>query len=192
MADDSIPTFEPSVITIGETLAWTKALEDYPASEGWALTYYFRGAGVGFDATATADGDEFEISVPATTTANMTAGTYYWQAEVSLSGEKHIVDRGQTEVKAGLAAIDAATTHDGRSVAKTIIDAIDALMLGKATRDQAEYTIGNRSLKRTPVADLILLRERYAQIYAREQRAEKLRQGAPFLKNIYTRFTRPQ
>jgi hypothetical protein len=192
MSTENIQTFEPSTITAGETLQWTKELEDYPASEGWALKYYFRGVGAGFDVTATADGDAFSIIVSATTTATMTPGLYYWQSEVSLSGEKRIVDSGQVEVKAGLAAIATSATYDGRSNAKKILDAIDAMIAAKATKDQQEYTIGNRMLKRIPIPDLIALRTRYAQIYAREQRGEKLKQGAPFFKNVYTRFTRPR
>jgi hypothetical protein len=190
MAEEN-PTFEPGIITAGETLKWTKSLVDYPASEGCALKYYFRGAGTGFDATAIADGDDYSITVPAATTAGMIAGTYTWQAEVSLSGEKFIVDSGEVTVKPGLAGVTTSTTHDGRSPAKKILDAIDAMILGKASRDQQEYTIGNRALKRIPIPDLLALRTRYAQIYARERRADALRQGAPYLKNIYVRFRRP-
>lgn len=192
MSHDNIPDYEPTEITIGETLEWTKSLADFPASDGWALNYYYRGAGTGFDATASADGDDYSISVPAATTAAMTAGRYYWHAEVSLSGEKHIVDSGQVTVKAALAGTNVETTFDGRTQAKKILDAIDAMIEGKASLDQQEYMIGNRSLKRIPIPDLIALRTRYAQIYAREQRAARLSQGAPFFKNILTRFVRPR
>jgi hypothetical protein len=186
-----VPTYEPTSITAGETLKWTKDLGDYPASD-YTLKYYFRGGGAGFDATANANGDTHEIEVAATTTAPLAAGTLYWQAWVEKDDEKYVVDAGQVEVKPGLAALAAAETHDGRSKAKVILDAIDDMVEGKATRDQQEYTIGNRMLKRIPIPDLILLREKYAQIYARERRTERLKQGAPFLKNIHMRFREPR
>ncbi|HWT00204.1 MAG TPA: hypothetical protein VN256_08150 [Pyrinomonadaceae bacterium] len=188
MADASISTFEPTEITAGSTLKWVKSLLDYPASEGYVLKYYFRGAGTGFDATATADGDDFEVNVPTATTAQMAAGTYYWQAEVSLSGEKFIVDTGEVKVKASLAATAAGDAFDGRSEAKKILDAIDAMLKGKATLDQQEYSIGNRALKRIPIPDLLSLRKHYAQLVARERRVAK---GAPLLKSINARFKRP-
>jgi hypothetical protein len=34
-------TSEPVRITAGDTVAWTKALPDYPASAGWVLKYRF-------------------------------------------------------------------------------------------------------------------------------------------------------
>jgi hypothetical protein len=192
MADDAIPTFEPTEFTIGETLKWTKSLADYPASEGYALKFYFRGAGTGFDITATADGDDYSVTVPAATTAEMTAGKYNWQAEISLSGEKFIVDSGEVTVKPSLAAINASVTFDGRTTARKILDAIDALLQGKASLDQQEYMIGNRSLKRIPIPDLISLRTHYAQIVSRERRDDKRKQGASFLKSVHVRFKQPR
>jgi hypothetical protein len=192
VSSETIPTFEPTEIIAGETLNWTKSLPDYPAAEGWTLKYYFRGAGAGFDVTATADGDDFSVTVSATTTAAMTAGAYYWQAEISLSSEKHIVDSGQATVKPALAAVASNVVFDGRSRVKKTLDAIDAMLDGKATLDQQEYMIGNRSLKRIPIPDLIALRTHYAQMVSRERRAEKLSQGAPFLKSVHVRFRQPR
>ena len=37
MAD--IPSTEPAVFTAGDTLKFTRSLADYPASEGWVLSY---------------------------------------------------------------------------------------------------------------------------------------------------------
>lgn len=187
----NIPTFEPDQITIGETLIWKKSLADYSAADGWVLTYYFRGAGPGFDIAATADGSDFAITVPAASTAGMTAGAYQWQAWVVLAGVKHQVDSGTAKAVASFLTVDAATTVDGRSQLKKILDGIDAMILGKATADQQEYTIGNRQLKRIPIPDLIALRTQYAKLYSSERRADKLRQGAPFFKNINVRFVKP-
>ncbi len=74
------------------------------------------------------------------------------------------------------------------SRAKQILDAIDALMIGKATKDQAEYQIGDRMLKRYALSELIALRTHYSRLYSMEQQAARLKSGAPFFKNILTRF----
>ncbi|MCA1567245.1 MAG: hypothetical protein LC803_16655 [Acidobacteria bacterium] len=188
MSIDNIPTYEPESFVAGESLKWTKKLADYNPADGWALTTHFRGVTAdGFDAAGVADGNQFLIAVPAATTAPLAAGTYYWQTWVEKDGEKYMIDSGQTEVRPGLAGLEG--TYDGRSQVKKILDAIDATIEGRATTDQHMYMIGNRQLMRIPVEQLLSVRTKYAQLYARELRAASLKEGAPFLKNIYTRFT---
>lgn len=187
----SIPTYEPQSFVAGETLQWTKELTDYSPSDGWALKYYFQGADR-FTVDAVDAGTYFEITVARDTTRTVQAGTYYWQAFVTKDDETHLVDSGQVTMKPSLLNEEGSTAFDGRSTAKQILDAIDAMLKGKATLDQQEYQIGNRMLKRIPIPDLIALRTQYAQLYAREQRTEKLNQGAPFFKTILTRFVRPR
>ena len=188
----SVPTFEPHAIIVGETLAWSKSLLDYKASDGWALTYNFRGAGAGFDVAATADGDSFQIIVAATTTGTMAQGVYYWQAWVTRGSEKYLVAEGQAPVRHSLASIATSDVVDDRSQIKKILDAIDALIAGRLIDDVDQYMIGTRQLKHIPVEQLISLRTKYAQLYAQERRRDALKDGAPYFKNIYTRFQRPQ
>lgn len=194
MSNETIPTREPREIVIGTTLKWRREFCVYPATE-YSLTYYFRGAGKGFDAAATADGEEFSITVPAATTAEMAAGTYYWQAVATKDGEKFVAGEGEAKAVASLAAVDATAAVDGRSQAKKILDAIDAMIEGKATRDQQEYTIdtgaGARSLRRIPIPDLIDLRKTYARIVAGERRRTRVRGGGTLFRNVKARFNRP-
>ncbi len=187
--EDHLPFIEPEQLVAGETGQWKRRWPDFSAAAGWALNYYFRGPGAALDVTAAANGADFVVTVTSTQSAGLTAGVYFWQAWVVLGSVKHLVGEGQITIKQGFAAT--ADPFDGRSPVKKILDAIDALVLGKATLDQQEYTIGTRSLKRIPVAELLALRTQYAQLYAREQRAARLRAGGPFFKNIYTRFTDP-
>lgn len=184
-------TFEPTEITIGETLTWTKSLSDYLPADGWTLTYYFRGAGKGFNAEATEETGAFLINVAATVTAEMSAGVYSWQAFVSKDDEKFLVDSGEVTAKAGFLVVDPTMTVDNRSEIKKTLDAIDAAIKGKATKDQMEYAIGNRQLKRYSISELIEARTLYAKLYSQERRTEKLKQGAPFAKTIRVRFKNP-
>jgi len=182
-------TVKPEFVK-GESLEWQKSFADYPASDGWALNYYFRGAGTGLRVEGTADGDSFLIFVSASSTAAFTAGTYYYQGFISLETEKILVDSGEVKVLPTLT--DEYETFDGRSQYKIALDAIDALIAGKATLDQQEYTIGNRQLKRYPIPDLILLRDKYAALYASEIRAENRKKGKGIFKNSYVRFQKPR
>jgi hypothetical protein len=169
-----LPQVFPPEITIGVTLEWEKDFDDFPADE-WVVTYYVRGVGPGFDAAGTADGTTHVFSVPPTTSDDLIAGRYDYQALAVKGSEKHLVDEGRTRALASLAALTTTTaTYDGRSPAKKILDLIDLQMAGKATLDQQEYMIGGggsqRMLKRNSLLELIELRKYYAAIVSRENR----------------------
>ncbi len=170
-----LPTYAPIQITIGETVDWEKEFDDYPADE-WEVKYYFRGAGAGFDITGTADGTSHQFQITATQSATMTAGRYDYQAIATKGSEKRLVDEGRTTAKASLAIITTSTTYDGRSPAKKILDAIDALMAGKAALDQQKYLIATgvpgftsqREAERIDPTQLLELRKYYARIVRKE------------------------
>jgi hypothetical protein len=61
-----------------------------------------------------------------------------------------------------------------------------AVIEGRATRDQERYRINNRELQRTPISDLIRLRDRYREEARRERAAAK---GQSLLgRRVLTRF----
>lgn len=179
----------PNSFTAGESFSWTKEFSLYPAS-GWNLTYYFRGVGPGFDVEATANGTKFDLAALASQTTSCTAGTYSFQAFVTKDDEKILVDSGTIRVHPNLATMAAEDTFDGRSKAQKILDAIDAMVEGKATLDQQSYVIGNRQLARIPIPDLILLRDKYQRIVNQEKRLEKQKKGGSYLKTIKAAFMR--
>lgn len=183
----TVPRFEPSEIIIGETLIWERTLLNYPPSDGWVLSYAFRGPGTGFNVTATNDGDVYEITVPAASTQAMSAGTYWWQSRVTKAGEVHFIAKGEATVIAGLAETTTSTDADLRSFAKKTLDAIDAMMAGKATADVEQYAIADRQLKHIPTAELIMLRKHYSELYLAELR--RARGGG--LRSINIGFDRP-
>lgn len=181
----------PSKFAVGESLSWEKSFSLYPASV-WSLTYYFRGAGTGFDAVASADGTDFLIVVAASVTAEMSPGRYSFQAFVASGGKRVQVDAGDVTVIRDLAALAADDSFDNRSQVKKTLDAIDALIEGKASLDQLEYEIGNRKLRRYEMRDLLALRDKYAKLYAAELRAENAAKGGSPFKAVKIGFGRPR
>lgn len=178
------PTKPPREFTAGETVKWECSFDDYSSADGWALKYFFRGKGK-FDVSAEAQDDgSFAATVGAD--VEVQPGTYYWQGRVEKGGERYVIDSGEVLVKADLSGD--VGEYDGRSEAKKTLDAIDAMLASKATRDQQEYQIGSRMLRRIPVDQLISLRRYYAGLYAKERR----RAGGFFLQNIETRFDEPR
>jgi hypothetical protein len=174
-----LPTSVPE-ITIGTTLEWEKDFEDFPADE-WTVTYYFRGAGPGFDVVGTADDTTHVFTVDAETTADLVAGRYDYQAIAVQDAEKHLVDEGTRVVNASLADLEAQDSYDPRSKNQQILDAIDSLMQGKAAVDQQKYLIATgvpgfssqKEAERIDPIALLALRKYYAQLVASERRNKK-------------------
>ena len=169
-----IPATVPLRFTAGDFLTWRIGYSDYPASQGWGLSYALVNSAAKITFSATATGDDFLVAVPMATTAAYAAGVYQWQAYASNGTQRFTVASGEITIDANLAG---ATTLDTRSQAKRILDAVEAVLEGRASSDQQKYAIAGRSLERTPIPDLIKLRDKYAAIYKSEQSAEAVANG---------------
>lgn len=180
----TIPTTEPLTARAGDTWQWRREdlSADYPAS-AWTLKYYFRNAASFFDVTAAADGDEFAVTVAKASTAAYTVGSYDWIAVVESATERFEKDSGRIEVLPNLAT---AAAYDVRGFARKMVDAIEAVLLSRATADQldlVETQLGDRGLKRDR-ASLIELRSKFAS----EARREEATQNGESKNRILVRF----
>jgi hypothetical protein len=144
-------------------------------------------SGAKIDITATDNGDGTHlVNLAPATTAAYTAGKYRWQAYVSDSDDRYLVDSGTIEIKPNFAV--QTNGYDDRGHVKTVLDAIEAVIEGRATKDQMSYSIAGRSLSLTPIPDLIVLREKYKAEYANEVRAERIANGLGHIGKILVRF----
>ena len=184
MAAD-IPPIEPEYFTSGETVQWTKSLADFPASEGWTLAYKIRGTNA-LDIIAVADGDDYDVTITKSQSATLTAGNYWWQSFVTKADDRHVVDWGEFEVRKDLAAEGAG--YDGRTHATIVLDALQAMIQGKASRDQMQLMVGDRQISRLRPTELREWRAFYRQEYLREQRADRVRKGLGTDRRILARF----
>lgn len=177
-----------NVITAGDTLDFTTSVPDYPASDGWTLKYRLspRASGTAIDLTASANGDDYDVTASATTSAGWAAGFYTWSAFVEKAGERYTVDRGQLEIRAASSTL--AAGYDGRTHAQTVLDAIEAVLENRATLDQESYAINGRSLKRMPIADLLKLRQVYRAEVQGEEAASKLAAGLGTARKVQVRL----
>jgi len=172
-----IPTTEPSALRIGDTWKWTKTLADYPATS-WTLKYRFKSAAGGFEITASTAGTDYSITVAAATTAAYTAGAYSWMAWVEGgSSEKYTVDTGTATLDPDYRNGTAAAAFDDRTHARTVLDAIEAMIEGRASKDQQEYEIAGRRLRRMPIADLLKFRQHYKAEVDSQAAAEAIANG---------------
>jgi hypothetical protein len=172
-----IPTTEPAEVRAGDTWKWTKSVPDYPAS-AWTLKYRFKSATGGFEITASTSGDDYSVTVAAATTAAYASGAYSWIAWVEGgSSEKYTVDSGTLAIDADYRTGTATLALDDRSHARKVLAAIEAVIEGRASKDQEEYEIAGRRLKRTPIASLLKLRQFYKAEVASEISAEAIANG---------------
>lgn len=174
---------EPASLIAGDTAKWIKALPDYPASVGWALSYELVNAGQRIAFGSAPYGDDHLVNVPAATTAPWAPGAYSYRARAALAGEVFTVGAGPITVAPAFAA-----STDARSQARRTLEAIDAVIEGRASSAVAEYSIAGRSLKNIPVAELLTLRDRYARMVRDEEAAAAIASGRGNPGRVYVRF----
>lgn len=186
------PAAEPDYLTAGDTWAWTRLLENYPPDSGWVLSYAMVSptSGEPIKIVGTNNGDgQHRIEVDANVTGAYTAGYYTWQAYVtnSITGERYKVFDGQLTIEPNFAA--AAGIVDARSQIKQVLDALDALILGKALNgDQQHYSINGRSLNRLSPHDVVFWRNHYRALYVQEVRRQRNRRGLSSSGKLRARF----
>lgn len=182
----TIPTVEPRTIVIGDTVKWKRSLPDYPADE-FTLSYAFTDSdGNQFTVTASADGTDHLVSESTATTGAYTAGDYQWQAYVTeiSSSERFTIGSGYSEIVPNYAS----AAVDDRSHARATLDAIKAMIAGKATSDQASMSIAGRSLSRYSVEEILRWRSHYEALVEREERAADIAAGRPSRGKVRIRF----
>jgi hypothetical protein len=155
-----IPTCEPDIVRAGDTWKWTRALADYPPSEGWVLTYSIRGLSVLLDAdvTVTPGVSDYAVSVAANKTAPLLPGTYQWAAFVTKAGERFTADEGVLVVERNLST---AAAGDALSHAEKMLVIVEAALAGRLDADIEEYQINGKAVKKIPVLELKRLRKQY-------------------------------
>ena len=180
-----IATNEPFKFVSGDRLQWKRSFSDYPAST-WTLAYTLLHATLAkITITASADGDDHSVDESAATTAAWAAGTYNWKAFVTNVAIRHQVDEGQIIIEPDYASL---TNYDARVHAEKVLAAIEAVIEGRATKDQESYTIEGRTLQRTPIPDLIVLRDKYKAEVGGLRKAERIANGLDGGNTIKVRF----
>lgn len=178
------PTTEPDAVVAGDTAKWLRSLDEYPANESWVLAYTLVSGANRYTFNASASGADHLVNVPAATTTSWVPGTYTWRAQVSKAGEVFTVGSGSITVRPSFA-----TATDGRSHARRTLEAIEAVIEGRATSEVSYYMIGGRQLRYIEPAQLLALRDRYRAEVAREDAAQRAAAGLPDRRRVFVRFS---
>ena len=162
-------TNEPSEITAGDHIAWTRYDADYLPLDGWVLKYALRGPAV-INLSSTPDGDYHNIDIPGNTSAGYTAGVYSWAAYFEKADGTRVTRvTGRLTINPDLVAVGAG--YDGSTHAERVLAAIERVIEGRATRGDQELSFDGKRIVKMTVAELIQLRQQYRN----EVRAERAR-----------------
>jgi hypothetical protein len=178
-----------------DTITWT----DEPTSSGinaatHLLRYYLRGAtaGAGETLTGSASGNGWSFTWAVNESITVTT-SYAWQAvaEALSGGALTTLGSGTIQLLPSLAYSGSPTAFDSRTQAQKDLDAVQAAIRTRISGGAvAEYTIGNRRLKRMEMTDLLMLESRLKAEVARERAAEMIANGMGNPRSLFVRFGR--
>ncbi|TPE52598.1 hypothetical protein [Amaricoccus solimangrovi] len=164
----STPCAPPARLTAGDSWVWEIAdPADYPSAQfvlSYALAPLSGGAVVTIEAEAPSP-VAVAFRFGATATASLAPGRWRWSlvaADLALDLRATLAS-GVLEVLA-----DPLASGDTRTAARRILEAIDATIAGKVTKDAQSYAIEGRTISRIPLPELMAARTRYAAIVRRE------------------------
>lgn len=168
----------PVTLQAGDTITWRDTLIAYPPSDGWILKYALAGNNP-ISITSTASGNDHLFNLAPAVTTTWTPGKYQYQAFVTRGTEQYTVETGQTEVLRNFRLQGAG--YDVRSHNQKMLDAIKATELGRATKEESQYTIGSginqRSLSRLSPEELYTWRKHYEEEVKIEAQRTLIEQG---------------
>jgi len=155
---------EPTAITAGDTITWTRTEALYPASAGWVLTYYLSlNAAAPKTIECAASGDDHAAAVAAATTAAWAHGTYLWTARVAKAGEVFTVGSGEVRVLP-----DPSSTADKRTHAAKCLASIEAALETSVGSATVEVELDGVRIKKDR-SELLRIRDRYRAEVRRER-----------------------
>lgn len=146
---------EPTSIIAGDTVAWTKTLDDYPAPT-WTLTYRLVKDGKSFEIVAAASGTDHAVSVLPAVSGAWAPGEYRWVALVSDGTNRYTADEGIVTIRPDPAGAE----YDPRNADEVMLANIEAYLRDPNNLAAASYSIGGRSLSRHSLSELHTLRSK--------------------------------
>jgi len=186
----------PPRLRAGDTIQWrdeatTDNLGTPIDSSTWTLTYWLRTntAAEAASVVGTPYGSGWSFLISAATSSAFDSGTWYWQAIASKTGAVFTVGSGSATVDPLLSYTGTATAYDGRTQAQKDLEAVQlairTLLSGGSVK---EYRIGQRTLKRYDLAELLQLEAKLKADVKREEAAQLMANGLGNPRNMFVRF----
>lgn len=187
-------------IIAGDTLDFYDDVPEFPPSGGWTLKYrliprFASPAQSPITITASAEGERYRVQAAAGVTTGWVPGWYGWSRWVEKTGPiRQSLGYGQIRVLTNPETSPAQGSYDTRSHNRKVLEAIEAVIEGRASSSQREmvsYAIGNRSQSFDPnesKASLLELRSKYLWLVKNEDDRDALAAGLPNPRDVHIRF----
>jgi len=170
---------EPTVLTAGDSAEWVSNHPDYPATD-WDGHYALFNVDHTYSFTTTNDGDGgHAVSLSSGTTALWMPGRYDWTfylVNKTNASKRKSLGTGKITVLPDPAQ---STPMDGRTHSRRMLDAIEAVIENKATKNQLDLiraSHNGRDFESNPEL-LMKWRESYAAEVRREEQRDALARG---------------
>lgn len=186
-----------SKLIAGDSLDFTTSVADYPATDGWTLSYRLiprfsspMQAPITITAT-TYETSSYRVQVGPSTTADWAPGAYSWASFVEQTGQRITLEQGGELT----VAPDPGTAAQGTDVRSDSQRALDNARTALATYTQsngnvAEYEIAGRRMRFSSAADIVKLINHLQGEVTRERRAASIAAGLGNPSRIGVRLTR--
>lgn len=176
----------PREINAGSDYTWTQHFDAYPAGT-YTLKWTAMSATDVYTISGTASGTDHVMTLDHATTIAYTPGRYHWATYVEdAAGNRYDIASGALKINPD----PAGHAVDRRTHARKMLDAIEALLEGRATAGQVDMVKaywGHRRVDPDP-AQLIPLRDRYRGEVAAEERAARIAAGEKLQNKVKVRF----
>ncbi len=158
----------PRTFTAGDVLSWAFSLPEYSADDGWSAEVRIAGPANNLVVPTVGTGTEYTAEITQAVTDQLNAE----RAEVFV-----IVTDGSQKITCYRQAITVrpdprGDSYDPRTHEAKTLDAIQALLEKKATKDQQTLTHDGQSLARYTFDQLISLEKLYRRRVAKQRRLE--------------------
>ena len=176
----------PKEITAGFTYEWEETFSQYPASTyGLTATFILNTYGnTRYTVTAVANGDGFSFTIPATVSADFTAGNYKLYLFVTLGAAKYLVGNQDVVIKAN----PLTATGDTRSHIQKVLDAIEAVLENRATQEYQSMSINGYSITQMSPEELLKLRSYYKNELRKANNLDRINNGGSPTNTIKVKF----
>lgn len=150
-----IPDVVPDHFPAGTTVKFTRPLDDFLPSDGWAYSIYLNGLTQKFNKAATVLANIFQIEFLPADTASLNPGPFRYAERLTNSGTGEVYDLTGDELvinvepNAGSSAAGAFNTWEEKTLA-----IVEAALAGRLTSDIQAYQIAGRSVSKIPVMQL--------------------------------------
>ena len=183
----------PKQIRAGDKTTWIESLYDYPAT---LYKLYFKLSGSAqIPITASASGSDHIVTITKTISQNWAKGFYSYVGyveEIANTDNRTTLESGTIEILQNIVALTG--TQEGRSFVRRMLEAIEATLENRATKEQKSLTApgtAQPSLELLSHDELIRAYYKWKRAVADEERAEKIARGQDGGGKYLFRFTNP-